>query len=159
MLLHTTNKMYIKALVTSMKLKVNTKRKRSESILTSFTESDCSKQRKGGCCSRLNDGHIDLQCSFIALSCQFSTLATLALELHQYCTLWHSATDSYRETFRNTEKENRGKKLQTSCLLRTQSLTALLLRAKWRQTVKYISHISDRLLEAKKVFLTEHQKQ
>ena len=45
------------------------------------------RRTQRGWCSRVNDGRIDLQCSFIAPSCQFSTLATLALELHQYWTL------------------------------------------------------------------------
>lgn len=31
----------------------------------------------------VNDGGIDLCCSFMARSCQFSTLATLAFALHQ----------------------------------------------------------------------------
>lgn len=46
--------------------------------------SRCSKWTKRGRCSRVNDGGIDLGGSFIALSCQVSTSATLALELHQY---------------------------------------------------------------------------
>lgn len=78
-----------------------------------------SKWTPRGLRCRVNDGSIDLCCSFTALSCQFSTLATLALERHQYR---HWVKESTGPAQRRKEMKNKRNKVNSKYKIKNKAL-------------------------------------